>query len=438
MLSSQKILKSISAQIYPLVIIIALAVVLRLMYLVLFGNTLSMQTSGYDDYAVNLIAGHGYTRFADFHPDSDLPPLYSFFLAGVYLILGRSPIPVAFIQIGFDVITILAIYAIGTRIMGRAVGLLAAAFFAFYPYLLFQDLTVNDTAIFIMLLAVGIWAAYHIEKPQDWRWAVVIGFCFGLAALTKSMVILMLPLLALAWLWRWKLHAVKPILTMSLLFLLVIAPWIIRNTRLQGTFTLISLNDGSNLYQGNNPCIADILLAGWDAQWANCLAPKPAGLTESEEASWYRDQALTYLKTHVDQWPRLFAAKFIDLWNPDLMPNSVPPFANLSNDAVLQYEQAAFQLARKLHLLYFTPLLILGLLGLGLAWKDRRPIWPLVSVMIMITVAYLIYHPSTRYRSPADPFLFVLSAYGVVWIALAIRERIRNTRRADSKVAPSV
>ena len=30
--------------------------------------------------------------------------------------------------------------------------------------------------------------------------------------------------------------------------------------------------------------------------------------------------------------------------------------------------------------------------------------------MVAITIAYLIFHPTTRYRAPADPFVFVLSA----------------------------
>jgi hypothetical protein len=70
-----------------LIAILVIAVGLRLAYILFFGNTLHLQMSGYDVYIVNILNGHGYTRFADFHPDSDLPPLYSFFLVGAYLLL---------------------------------------------------------------------------------------------------------------------------------------------------------------------------------------------------------------------------------------------------------------------------------------------------------------------------------------------------------------
>jgi len=50
-------------------------------------------------------------------------------------------------------------------------------------------------------------------------------------------------------------------------------------------------------------------------------------------------------------------------------------------------------------------------------------IGPLVAVLGAITVAYLIFHPSTRYRAPADPFVFVLAALSVTRLAERLRTR---------------
>jgi hypothetical protein len=183
---------------------------------------------------------------------------------------------------------------------------------------------------------------------------------------------------------------------------------------------LISTNGGSNLYQGNNPCVADYLARGWDAQWVNCLEKTPAGLSETQADRWFREQAITYLREHPGQWPRLFGTKPWVLWSPMIMPYDLPPDPYLVDDAVLQFESTAFQAARIVHLLYFTPLLVLGAAGLVFGWRDRRPIGPLVAVFVGITVTYLAFHPSTRYRSPADPFIFVLAAYAMtrlyVWL----------------------
>ncbi|KXK23890.1 MAG: glycosyl transferase family protein [Chloroflexi bacterium OLB15] len=414
-----------------LLIILALAVALRIGYLLIAGHTLSLQASGYDVYATNMLSGQGYTRYADRTADSDLPPLYPFLLAGIYTILGRSPISVAIVQIGFDVITLIAIYAIGRRVGGERVGLLAAAFTGFYPYLLFQNLSTNDTAVFIMLLTLGVWGAYTAVDRRAWKWAAFCGLIFGLGALTKSLVILMLPLFALWW-WRQMgfQNAVKYTLALGITFGAVLLPWIIRNTQLHGTLTFISTNDGSNLYQGNNPCVADYFFNGWDAQWVNCLEPTPEGLSEIAEANWFRDQAIRYLLDHPADIPRLMLAKFITLWSPELLPRTVPPDAALDDPAVLQYEQPLFQAARVVHLLYFTPLLILSLVGLWRGFRTHQLTGmyaPLLIVITGITVAYLIYHPSTRYRSPADPFVFVLSAVAVDYWWMKLRNPAKNT-----------
>jgi len=399
-----------------LLTLIVLATILgRVAFLLFFSHTLSLQTSGYDTYAVNIMEGHGYTRFEDRTGDSDLPPLYAYFLVGVYKLFGRDPLSVAVVQIALDVIVVLLLFWIGRRVGGDWVGLLSSAFYGLYPYLLFQNVSLNDTGIFILFLTAGIALSYRVLDAQNWRAALGLGLMFGLAALTKTLVLLILPLLAL---WWWK-HlgfraAFRLGLISALALLAVISPWIIRNIRLHDAFVLISTNDGSNLHQGNNACVADYLARGWDAQWVNCLEVPPAGLSEVETANWHRDQAINYLRDHPGDWPHLFWTKFWVLWSPSIMPYDLPPDPYLVDDAVLQYHTTAFKVARAVHLLYFGPLLLLGIAGLGLAWRDKRLIGPLVAVIITITLAYLVFHPSTRYRAPADPFVFILAAYTVV------------------------
>lgn len=387
----------------------------RLLFILLFDHTLSLQTSGYDTYAVNVMEGRGYTRFEDRGGDSDLPPLYPVFLVGVYRVLGRDAMAVALVQAGLDVLVVLLVHRIGRRVAGEAVGLLAAAFYGFYPYLLYQNLSLNDTGLFILLLAAGIWAAYRARDTQDWRWAAALGVCFGLAALTKTLVILVLPLLAL---WWWRGIGLRRAVLLGALaggvLLAVTVPWAIRNTRLHGEFVWISTNAGSNLHQGNNAFVDDYLARGWDAQWVNCLEPVPANLSEPEADRWHRQQATSYLRDHPRAWPRLFWTKLWVLWSPLLMPYDLPPDPYLVDNAVLQYHTRAFQAARVIHALYWGALLALGAVGLVLGWRARLAITPLVSVMLAITVTYLVFHPSTRYRAPADPFVFVLAAYAVV------------------------
>ena len=411
-------------------IILALTLLGRGAFLVLFSDRLTLDVAGYDDYAVNVIERGDFTRYADRDGDSDLPPLYPFLLAAIYKTLGRDPVAVAIVQIGFDLLTVVLLFLIGRRILGETVGLLGAAFFGLYPYLLFQNLTANDTAVFILLLTLGIWLAIRAGESHHWWDAALQGIVFGLAALTKTFTLLILPFVALIW---WRAANLRDAVRLSAItaaaVILVIAPWVVRNSRLHDSFVLISTNGGSNLHQGNNACVADYLSRGWDAQWVDCLATPPAGMNESELDRWHRNQALDYLSAHPGAWPGLFGTKLAVLWSPAIMPYDVPPSASLDSDTVLQYNSTAFQAARVVHLLYFTPLLILGVIGLMLSLRDHRPVGMLIAIFLVVTANYVLFHPSTRYRAPADPFLFLLAAYSLVRIAPGLWARVQPGRR---------
>jgi 4-amino-4-deoxy-L-arabinose transferase-like glycosyltransferase len=412
-----------------LICILAAALLARGLLLIALAHSLSLQTSGYDVYAVHLLDGRGFTGSVDRSADSGLPPLYPFFLAGVYFLLGRNPISVAAVQIGIDLATVWLMYWIGKRVWNEKLGLLAAALFAFYPYLIFQDLTVNDTGLFLCLLAAGIALAYKARDSVQWRYALAVGAVIGLGALTKTFILAILPLLGF---WWYRQVGLRRAATMSLaggmMALAVIAPWIARNISVQKEFVLLSTNGGSNLHQGNNACVADYLARGWDAQWVDCLGRPPEGLNEVGEDRWHTRQAIDFLWNHPAEWPRLFGIKFLVLWSPAIMPSGLPPVIPAEESAVSLYQTAPFQIARILHLLYFGPLLALGLAGLVWVWRDRLLIGPLVIVLAVFTLFYVVFHPSTRYRSPADPFLFILSAYALLQLWDRARGRLRRSR----------
>ncbi len=397
-----------------LIAVLIITLGIRVAFLVFFGDTLSLETSGYDDYAVHLMEGRGFTRFEDRAGDSDLPPLYPFFLVGVYTLFGRDPLPVACVQIVLELLTTLLVYAIGRRVGGEAVGLLASAFYGCYPYLLFQNLTANDTGIFIALLVAAIWLSHRFVDSQRALYAVALGLVLGVAALTKTCAILVVPLLAVAWKRRLGLERTIRFTLLSALFMFVVlTPWAVRNSLLHGQLVFISTNGGSNLHQGNNACVADYLARGWDAQWVRCLGSPPAGLSEVEEDHWHRNEAIRYLKEHPFAWPRLFAIKLWVLWSPTIMPTDIPPHAREEGGAVLLYNTPLFRVARVVHLAYFGPLLVFGLMGLIWAWRDGIAVGPILAAPIVVTVFYVAFHPSTRYRSPADPFVFILAAYAL-------------------------
>lgn len=408
-----------------LIAVIVIALIIRIAFLLSFRSTLSLATSGYDPYALNIVEGEGYTRFDDRNADSELPPLYPFFLALVYYLLGRGPIQVALVQMMLDVVTICVIFLIASRISTPLTGVLSAAFYAPYPYLVFQNLTVNDTALFIFLLTCGIWLSYQ-ANDMDRPWSAAgAGLAFGLASLTKPWALLILILISVWWVVRKRRRGLPLLLFATIASATVVTPWIIRNTRLHGAPAFISTNDGSNLYQGNNPCVIDYLTKGWDAQWVECLDQPNDELGDFELNAWYRQKAVHYLREHPEEWGRLLTVKVKSLWTPVLTPTSLPSGVADDGDLVALYHTPVFNIARRVHFLYFVPLLVLGMIGLLLALWRGVEVFPMVSVLLVLTCTYVAFHPSTRYRSPADPFVFIFAGHAVVEISRRLKSKVK-------------
>jgi hypothetical protein len=67
------------------------------------------------------------------------------------------------------------------------------------------------------------------------------------------------------------------------------------------------------------------------------------------------------------------------------------------------------------HSLYWGGLFLLGLAGIVLSARYWREVSLLWFVQISMTLVYVAFHPSTRYRVPTDPLMFLFSAYALVW-----------------------
>ena len=96
-------------------------------------------------------------------------------------------------------------------------------------------------------------------------------------------------------------------------------------------------------------------------------------------------------------------------------------------NAAYQDDSLFSVIGRNLHIVYFGGLWLLAVVGAWLSRHDWRDVSLLFFVQISQTAVYLLFHPSTRYRSPTDPLLFVFSALAVVWLVERWRGR-RETR----------
>ena len=445
---------------HKLALLLALCVIVRVGALIALPGIFDFVSTGaihgsasFDAYARNLLAT-GVYGITPGVADATLPPLYGYVLAGVYGFFGRGYLQVGLFHTLLDAASIAMLFFIGKRLFKNEwIGWLAGVFTALYPYLVFQNLTLIDTPIFITELHAFVLIVVLLRERDRrdriaWGLAILGGLVLGLSTLTRP---ILLPLAAFVGLWflfrRSLIDSILRLIPVALVSVLVLVPWIVRNEAVYHAFVPTSIAGGANFYQGNNPDVIPFLQAGYDVQWTGpdqqLAAPNSP---DADNASLHL--ALDWLRANPSIIPELAWTKFLTHWSIDIFPRLNPvagqvPLVDYHGDAqrntdtqgnltlsvptgdpVSLYNDSEFSAARVIHRFYFGGLLALALIGIVLTirlWRDVALLW---FVQISMTMIYVIFHPSTRYRVPSDPLLFLFSAYTLVWAWTRIRRLI--------------
>lgn len=234
--------------------ILGVGAIVRLVLLFLLGDLeLWMDEEQYQEIAVNLTEGRGFALHGQ--PTSWRPPLYPFILSGLYMLAGTThPVVARAFQAILSLLNTLVVYLLGRRLFGERAGLWGALLFTVYPsFLLYNNHLLTEMLFTFLLTATAYCFAAYLAGSRLPLLAAS-GVALGLAVLTRDIVWPMVGVMALLvgyvtrpgftrWIWH------SGVLLLS--FLVVITPWVIRNSRVQGTFTLIATNGGLVFFEGN-------------------------------------------------------------------------------------------------------------------------------------------------------------------------------------------
>lgn len=232
------------------------AVLIRLVLAVAWGDHAPQihDAKDYEGLAIRLNETGSYIG-ADGTYISQRPPLYPAFAAVTFRFFGdRNYFAVSIVQSIISLLIILNTYQIGRHLCNEKVGLAAAGIVAFYPSLLaFNCLFLSET-LFTYFFTLAVYASLRIQSAATLKWAVLLGICLGLGALTRSILYACTPPLLL-YLFATGAGPIKSRFASCLVALTVciavIAPWAYRNTKLHRTFTVVDVMGGRNVMMGN-------------------------------------------------------------------------------------------------------------------------------------------------------------------------------------------
>ena len=353
-------------------------------------------------------------------------PLYAYFLGLIYAVAGPSLTVSKIIQHLIGSFSCVLIFLFADRYFSRPTAILAAVISVFYwVFVYFEDELLLDSMLVLFSLLL-LWSLIRsVEKPSRARF-FISGLILGLSTITRPNFAVLIPVIPI-WLLLCFPGRYKFILARFAVFLagciLIIMPVTIRNVVVGHDLVLVASQGGINFYIGNNryadgsSAIMPEFGASW--QYADCeyLAKKENGRLEqnmkpSEVSSFYYDKALKFITDNPSRWSRLMIRKLDYFWNS----------YEISDNQNLYFFRQFASVTALLPSLFFivSPL---SIIGIWLLFKRERKYHIIGFFIIIYMLTVIAFFVTGRYRLPVLPFLIILAASAVVWIADKIGSR---------------
>lgn len=377
------------------------ALLVRLIYVLFFaGAYLYPDSQDWIATALRLVQLHTYG-------DCWRPPLYPFFLAGIYFFCGESLLAVRIFQSVLGALTCLLLYFTGRTVFNRKVGFICSILALLYPYFIYYTGDILAETILTFLLSASIASIAWFQREPDFRRAGLTGLCLGLTALCKP-VILPFVVVVLCWMiFRLRhqcLRALQTSLLTGTVTLLVILPWTIRNYIYYHEFILVSTG-GLALWMSYNP-------------YTERLEQVPELLSTADQNSHSLPEDFTYYPVkryaEINSLPRLEADRIFRQEAMDFIRNNPGKvvwlwYKRLGHFWRL-YPLVATPANKIVALVSSGTVIIGGWIGIILSWRR----WPdsrlLLGLVLTYTLVYVISLTNIRYRVPLDGVMMVFAA----------------------------
>jgi 4-amino-4-deoxy-L-arabinose transferase-like glycosyltransferase len=403
---------------------------------------LANDTDRYVPIANAILAGHAYAWSTD-HPGELLNTVgYPLFLAGAYWFLGRGAGGIAAAQLLLSGILVLSLYFFLARAVGSTPALISATLLALDPLSILWSMTVLTETLFAALLGLGALTLTSWASSGRTRLLVLAGLFCGLACLVKPYAELIVVLWGAALLFfpghaqvdgeKWTTTAPQRVLAFLTPAVLLIAPWIVRNSLLWHCPTLSSVDRVTMRDYVAAKVLSEYQHITLEAAQSNLQESNP-GVCPGGGATYWKivlSHPQIYARLHLAGTIPVLLGTSFDQWLQFLgvdysLPDLFQPFMDGGLGgvaAVLKVELGRYPLGLGLMiaLMAFQGLLyalaLLGVLSLK-AWQSPAIKW---NIIILTAAALiLVVTPGQggheRFRVPVQPLLMILAGYGLAW-----------------------
>jgi 4-amino-4-deoxy-L-arabinose transferase-like glycosyltransferase len=355
---------------------------------------------------------------------ADHPPLYLLYLAFWTMLGADSPLWHSLLSVPLGVASVVLVGLTGRRVAGERVGLLAAGLAAVYPNVWGYDGMILSETVAILMVSATLLAAYRYHARPSTGGAALLGVIVGLAALSRSELLLLSVLVVVplvlgrdrrAWPSRF-----PRLMLAGVACLGVIAPWVAFN--LSRFDEPVLLSAGAEVTLSTATCddtYYGALTGYWSLRCPNVAMAEegvdPLTSDQPERSEAFRTHAIRYMRDHLDRLPAVVLARWgriVGLYRPtqqvalDQVPEGREPFVAWSS-LLMFYGIAGFA--------------VVGAISLRCR---RRLLYPLLAPPLIVWIVVTVMFATNRYRASAEVALCLLAAVGIdaLW---RLHERVR-------------
>jgi 4-amino-4-deoxy-L-arabinose transferase-like glycosyltransferase len=375
--------------------------IIRLVSYNFLSSLISPADSGqYIAIAENIVAGKGFS-VDGIEPTFHRAPFIPYFLSMLFLIFGNHWLSVAsavniFVSSAISII----VYFMTVRLVNdKTTAIIASLLFAINPVSIFWSGFILTEPFFLFFFTLSILYLLEAVDGQKIRDFVICGVLMGLAALTRPVMLGVIPFIAL-WILIFKKDDKKRFGAAIIIFMLIILPWTIRNYVNSGEIIPITSEGHGNLMQGLTEDIETfeaVLLFTEDEEHSM------RHLNEWEYRRVERKRMVRHILNHPYDILKLMIKKAIVFWSV------TPEIRNL--------ELRANIFIKALMVLWAAYSIILYMLAIPAIFSIRNK--ANIMLIIFMAISFTLMHmfflvvPEKRFRLPLEPYLVILAAIGL-------------------------
>jgi 4-amino-4-deoxy-L-arabinose transferase-like glycosyltransferase len=322
------------------------------------------------------------------------PPVYTLVIGAIFKVFGSGLLVPRLVQVLLGTLVTYLVYRLGTDLHGRRAGLVAGLLVAVLPELAsFSAMFYSENVFLVLYLSAWIVFLRARGRPNPLSHCVMAGVLFGLATLTRELILYFVLLLAIG---VYGLHAsgqgrraARAAAFLAPIFLLV-GGWMAANYLRLGHFVLTT-NRWRMLFEGNHD----------PADSAACRALYAADPFAGE--AFARSHAIRWIADRQPGWLlEKLQSSMTSLWSPKQF---------LRRQMVMSGASPKWVAAISLFSAIVLAIVLVGGI-LGLASSPPTPYrFLLLALLCYLLLVHIGTCAVTRYRLPFIPVLAVYAGY---------------------------